>query len=56
MRMCPRCQIEGRPQEIAVALTRWTDKGTETTLRCARCGWQGAEKEAADQGTRGQAA
>jgi C4-type Zn-finger protein len=40
MARCPRCDREGRRQEIAVALTRWTGRGIETTLRCPRCGWE----------------
>jgi Zn ribbon nucleic-acid-binding protein len=40
MARCPRCDQEGRRQEIAVILTRWTESGIETTLRCAMCGWQ----------------
>jgi hypothetical protein len=37
---CPRCESAGRLQEIAVMLTRWTASGTQTTLRCPRCGFQ----------------
>jgi len=40
MTCCPRCERDGRPQEIAVMLTRWAGSGTRTTLRCPRCGWQ----------------
>jgi hypothetical protein len=40
MASCPRCERDGRLQEIAVLLTRWGDSGTETTRRCPRCDWQ----------------
>lgn len=46
MATCPSCHDdEGRPREIPITVTRWTPTGTETTLRCPSCGWQGTRLE-----------